>query len=92
MLLIQCPYCGPRDESEFDYGGEADIVRPKNPEKLSDSEWADYVFFRTNTKGRFKERWVHTHGCGRWFKIVRNTTTHEHGDVTVFGGVEPEAE
>ena len=23
MLLIPCPHCGPRDESEFDYGGRA---------------------------------------------------------------------
>jgi len=90
MLLIDCPYCGPRDETEFSCGGEADIARPKKPEKLTDAEWADYVFMRTNSKGRFKERWVHTHGCGRWFNMVRNTATHEHGEMTVFGGVEPE--
>ena len=32
MLYIQCPWCGWRDESEFGYGGEAHIERPKEPE------------------------------------------------------------
>ena len=92
MLLIRCPYCGLRDESEFSCGGEADIARPLEPETLSDAEWADYVFMRTNTKGRFKEQWVHTHGCGRWFTLVRHTVSHEHGETGVFGGVAPEAD
>ena len=46
MLLIECPWCGPRDESEFSYSGEAHIVRPKDPFALSDEEWADYLFNR----------------------------------------------
>ena len=32
MLLIDCPWCGPRDECEFSYGGEAHIKRPENPD------------------------------------------------------------
>ena len=31
MLLIPCPWCGPRDEIEFHYGGEAHIARPADP-------------------------------------------------------------
>ena len=27
MLQIPCPWCGPRDEIEFSYGGEAHIIR-----------------------------------------------------------------
>lgn len=77
MLLINCPFCGPRDEHEFSYGGEAHIVRPKEPEKLSDDEWADYLFFRTNPKGAHRERWCHTHGCRRWFNMERDTLSHE---------------
>ena len=77
MLLIPCPWCGPRDECEFAYGGEAHIKRPKEPDKLSDAEWADYLFMRTNPKGPFRERWVHTHGCGRWFNVLRDTVTHD---------------
>ena len=36
MLLIDCPWCGERAETEFSYGGEAGIVRPKEPDALSD--------------------------------------------------------
>ncbi len=77
MLLIPCPYCGERDETEFSYGGEAHIVRPKTPEALSDAEWADYVFMRPNSKGILLERWVHAHGCRRWFNVARDTLTYE---------------
>lgn len=77
MLLITCPWCGPRDESEFSYGGEADIVRPSDPEALDDAAWADYVFMRTNTRGLHREQWVHAHGCRRWFKAERDTVTYD---------------
>jgi len=77
MLLIPCPYCGERDETEFSYGGEAHIARPKDPEKLSDAEWADYVFMRPNSKGVLLERWVHSHGCRRWFNLARDTVTYQ---------------
>ena len=77
MLLIDCPWCGPREESEFHCGGEAHIARPENPDALSDREWADYLFMRTNPKGAHHERWVHSAGCGRWFNVARDTVTHE---------------
>lgn len=76
MLLIPCPWCGPRDEIEFACGGEAHRVRPADPEALSDAEWADFLFMRTNPKGDHRERWVHAHGCRRWFNIERHTVTH----------------
>ncbi len=76
MLLIPCPYCGPRSEEEFSYGHEAHIARPAEPDKLSDQEWAEYVFMRSNTKGVFLERWVHTHGCRRWFNVARDTVSY----------------
>ena len=75
MLLIPCPWCGPRDASEFHYGGEAHIIRPTAPEALSDADWADYLFMRTNTKGVFLERWVHSQGCRRWFNAARDTVS-----------------
>ena len=77
MLRIPCPFCGPRDEIEFAYGGEAHIARPENSWTLSDADWADYVFLRSNPKGRHAERWRHAHGCGRWFNALRDTVTHE---------------
>lgn len=77
MLLISCPYCGPRDEVEYRYGGPAHLVRPEPPEAVSDAQWADYLFTRMNTKGDSLERWVHAGGCGQWFNLWRNTVTHQ---------------
>lgn len=75
MLLIECPWCGKRDQSEFSYGGEAHIARPRDSERLTDEEWAEFVFLRNNPKGIFAERWLHASGCRRWFNAVRNTAT-----------------
>ena len=89
MFLIPGPWCGEREEGEFSYGHEAHIVRPKDPEKLSDAEWADYLFMRTNPKGPHLERWVHTAGCRRWFNIARNTHTNEILAVYLMGEKPP---
>ena len=77
MLLIPCPWCGLRDEIEFRYGGEAHIARPADPDALDDVAWADYLFMRANPKGPLAERWVHSHGCRRWFNVARDTVTYE---------------
>lgn len=77
MLLIHCPWCGPRDQSEFGYGGEAHIARPDNPDGLDDAAWADYLFHRTNPKGAHREQWCHSHGCRRWFNVIRDTVSNE---------------
>lgn len=77
MLLIRCPWCGLRDETEFHCGGEAHRVRPHNPDVLGDEAWAAYLFMRTNTKGQHRERWVHRYGCRRWFNALRDTVTNE---------------
>ncbi|KOV61530.1 ferredoxin [Streptomyces sp. NRRL WC-3618] len=77
MLLIPCPWCGPRDEAEFHYGGQAHVAYPENPSALTDEEWARYLFFRDNPKGPFAERWTHAAGCRRWFNAVRDTGTNE---------------
>ena len=75
MLLIPCPWCGPRPEIEFRHGGEAHIARPADPESVSDTEWAEFLYYRTNPKGIHAERWRHIHGCGRFFNCVRDTVT-----------------
>ncbi|MET8860646.1 sarcosine oxidase subunit delta family protein [Streptomyces sp. NPDC004579] len=77
MLLITCPWCGPRDEAEFHYGGQAHVPYPEDPSALSDREWARYLFFRDNPKGPFAERWSHAAGCRTWFNAVRDTATNE---------------
>jgi len=75
MFIIECPFCGPRDQSEFSYGGQAHISRPNNGEELSDQEWAEFVFIRDNPKGLFAERWVHSAGCRKFFNVLRDTAT-----------------
>ena len=77
MLMISCPWCGCREETEFKHGGEAHIQRPENPATLSDAAWAEYLFMETNTKGIYLERWAHQYGCRRWFNVARNTMTNE---------------
>jgi heterotetrameric sarcosine oxidase delta subunit len=89
MLLIPCPWCGPRDEAEFHYGGEAHIARPTDPDALDDAAWADYLFMRSNPKGPFAERWVHSAGCRRWFNVVRDTATHRILPVYKIGKTPP---
>ena len=91
MLLIDCPFCGPRAEIEFSCGGEAHIARPLNTEAISDAEWADYLFMRKNPKGMQYERWNHARGCRRWFNMARHTVSHEILAVYRMGEREPEA-
>lgn len=75
MLLIPCPWCGARPENEFRYGGQAHVVRPADPAAADDAEWGAYLYLRGNPKGRHAERWRHSHGCGRFFNVVRDTVT-----------------
>lgn len=77
MLQITCPWCGSRNENEFVCGGEAHIIRPGPHTAVTAEQWADYLFYRNNPKGVEYERWVHQHGCGRWFNVARDTVTHE---------------
>ena len=76
MLLIPCPWCGPREDDEFTFGGEADIPRPAEPTALTDEQWADYLFMRENRRGHHREQWCHTAGCRRWFIVERDTVTN----------------
>lgn len=76
MLFIDCPWCGQRDESEFSYGGEAELVRPEGEKEISDVEWANYLFFRKNPRGSHLEQWCHSYGCRRWFNVDRDTVSY----------------
>ena len=75
MLLINCPYCGTRPELEFAYGGQAHVARPPDPAVLEAQPWADFLYMRDNVRGVHAERWRHTHGCGRFFNALRDTTS-----------------
>ncbi len=73
MLLITCPFCGPRPEIEFRNMGEAHIARPTPA--ASDEDMAEFLYRRTNPKGLIAERWRHMQGCARIFNAVRHTVT-----------------
>ncbi len=91
MLLIRCPYCEmERPETEFRYGGEAHIARPADPSALSDAEWAEYLYMRSNPKGIHAERWRHVHGCGRFFNAIRDTLSDKFLAVYKAGEKRPE--
>lgn len=90
MLLIPCIHCGPRDETEFHYGGEAGVPYPEHPDQLTDAEWAQFLFYRDNPKGPFEERWLHRIGCRQWFNVVRDTSTYEILDVYAVGTSRPD--
>ena len=75
MQLIECPWCGPREETEFHYGGQAHVAYPEDPAALTDEQWAHYVFFRANPKGKFAERWCPQR---RMPSLVQRRTRHRH--------------
>ena len=77
MLEIKCPYCGNRSQNEFAYGGDATVKRPELNSVISDQEWDDFVYYRKNPRGNQLELWHHVSGCRQWFKVIRNTATHE---------------
>jgi sarcosine oxidase subunit delta len=75
-MLISCPYCGPRDVSEFSYQGDANRTRP-DPASTDQAAWNAYVYDRVNTAGYHKEYWQHAGGCRAHLAVTRNTMTHE---------------
>ena len=90
MQLIHCPWCGPREEVEFCYGGQAHRAYPHDPAALSDAQWARFVFYRDNPKGPFAERWSHSAGCRRWFNAVRDTRSDRFLATYKIGDPRPE--
>ncbi len=77
MLVLKCPFCGPRDESEFVHGGVAKEPRPETTAEIGDAAWIDYLTVPPNPMGPVMEKWWHVRGCGRWFAVERDTVTHE---------------
>ena len=48
-MLLPCPWCGPRNATEFRYGGEAG-PRP-DPATTTPEEWRRYLYFHANPRG-----------------------------------------
>lgn len=77
MLLIDCPFCGVRDEAEFRYRGDASLTRPDS--ETGAEAFAAHVYERANPRGWHVEWWQHVHGCRAVLKLTRHTLTHEIG-------------
>jgi len=73
-FLLACPNCGPREVTDFGFGGEL-TTRPSGSPSFE--ELNRYVYFRANRAGRQREWWVHRSGCGEWFLAERDTRTNE---------------
>jgi methylglutamate dehydrogenase subunit B len=75
-MLITCPYCGPRDVSEYAYQGDGHRTRP-DPASADQAAWNAYVYDRLNPAGEHHEIWQHAGGCRAHLAVARNTLTHE---------------
>lgn len=74
MIVIPCPWCGPRDSDEFAYVGEP--RRRPEPRTTTPREWRDYLYLRSNKAGWRTERWYHRFGCRRYLLVERDTLTN----------------
>jgi heterotetrameric sarcosine oxidase delta subunit len=75
MILLPCPWCGPRAATEFAHIGEVS-VRP-DPGGTTPSQWRGYLYLRANPCGWTSETWYHRMGCRRFIKVERHTETNE---------------
>ena len=74
MKIMTCPLNGPRNISEFAYGGE--VVTEPDPATCGDAEWTAYVFFEDNRAGVVREWWYHV-ATAYWFIAERDTVSDE---------------
>jgi sarcosine oxidase subunit delta len=76
-MRIECPYCGERDLSEYQYLGAADPQRPDPAAADVAQRYFEAVYLRDNPAGPHRELWYHTQGCRSWLHVMRDTLTHE---------------
>lgn len=91
-MLINCPYCGPRDLAEFAVNGEA-VTRPELASYDLDgtesrAAFAEAVYLRDNPAGPHREYWFHEMGCQSWLSVLRDTRTHRVAEVKSLRGGE----
>lgn len=75
MMLIPCPFCGPRNASEFAYQGE--VRRRPDPATATPAAWRDYLYNHGNPLGWTAETWYHRAGCRRFIRVQRHTLSNE---------------
>ena len=78
MLLIACPWCGPRDEDEFHYGGQAGVAYPADPAALSRRAMGALPVLPGQPQGRRSPSAGPTPpAAGAGSALVRDTATNE---------------
>jgi sarcosine oxidase subunit delta len=82
MMLIACPHCGPRAQSEFIYERTVDSVVPLNAPV---DEAMAKLFTRNNPRGVDDEIWRHTYGCRAWMVLTRHRVTNEISECRAIG-------
>jgi sarcosine oxidase subunit delta len=87
MQIFTCPFCGPREETEFHFGAEAGKARPEPAPEVSDAAWADYLYMNDAPRGPAREIWVHL-TCGEFFVMERDTVTRAVLSVSALPGRE----
>jgi len=75
MILVPCPWCGPRNSQEFRYVGESK-ARP-DPTSATPEEWRAYLYGKSNAADWATETWFHRNGCRRYLAVERHTVTNE---------------
>jgi sarcosine oxidase subunit delta len=74
-MRLPCPHCGPRDEVEFSFRGDATLRRPAA--EAGPDAFHDYVYARRNPRGWVVEWFQHSAGCRAWLQVLRHNVTHE---------------
>jgi heterotetrameric sarcosine oxidase delta subunit len=72
-FVLTCPNCGPREVTDFEFGGE---VVPRPRQRPVSRDLAVYNYFRRNVAGVQREWWYHRAGCRTWFQADRDTRTN----------------
>lgn len=91
MRLMECPWCGFRDEVEFRFAGSFD----PDAEPAVDGANAALALDPPVTTPRVRmlrhERWSHQAGCRRWFNVVRDVSAGEIMAIYPMGVAPPDA-
>ncbi len=69
-FVLTCPHCGPREVTDFAYGGELRDVAPAGARRR---EVFAHAYLRRNVAGVQTEWWFHRSGCRAWFLAERDT-------------------
>jgi methylglutamate dehydrogenase subunit B len=67
-MLIECPFCGPRDGAEFEF---------RNTVAPSGTSAAERLYLRRAEPGCSIEHWQHLRGCRAWLELTRDLASDQ---------------